>query len=101
MDPTSVIAWIVALGSLGLKFWAFVDATRFSRVDYQIVDRLPRVVWLVALGLGIVLQFWLGALQFDELLGPRSLTWLASIVLVGVYFLDLRPRLVRASAGPV
>lgn len=87
---------LVTYGALLLKLWAFYDASTFTRAEYQQVDKMPRLAWLLALGAGIVLQFWLGAIQPDNPFSARSLTWAASILLVIVYYYDLRPKLKQA-----
>lgn len=86
----------MAYGSLILIIWAFVDAMRFSREDYQEVERMPRLGWLVALGLAFALLLWLGGWRAEEPFGPRSLTWLAAMLMVGIYFYDMRPKLLNA-----
>lgn len=93
---TTAMQAVVAYGSLILLIWAFVDAARFSREDYAVVERMPRMVWLIALGFGFAMLLWLGGFRFAEPLGPRSFMWLASMVLVAVYFYDVRPRLMNA-----
>ena len=93
---TSALQLLVAYGSLALLIWAFVDATRFTQADYKEVDKMGRKFWLIAMGTAIVLLVWLGSWRPDEPFGPRSVTWLAGLILIGIYFYDLRPRLKRA-----
>lgn len=90
--------FVIAYGSLAVIIWAFIDALRFSRSDYQVVDKLPRWVWLTVFGFCFGMLLWLGAFRFDEPLGPRSLMWAASMAMVGVYAYDMRPKL-RDVAG--
>ncbi len=92
---------VAALVTLALKIWAFADAARFSKEQYRYSDRLPRLAWLLALGTAIVLQFWLGAFTPAEPFGPRSLTWLAGVLMAVVYFYDMRPRLIEAQQAGV
>jgi hypothetical protein len=93
---TTTVQVILGYGSLVLLIWAFVDVARFSREDFAAVDRLPRWVWLVAMGFGFAMLLWLGSFRFSEPLGPRSFMWLASMTVVAVYAYDVRPRLHRA-----
>jgi hypothetical protein len=87
---------VLAYGSLILLIWAFVDALRFPKQDYQTVDRMPRVAWLIAIGFGFAMVFWLGGFRPQEPMGPRSFMWLASMILVAVYIYDMRPKLMNA-----
>lgn len=93
--PT-LLQFIVGYGSLALVVWAFVDAFRFDKADFKAIDKMPRLFWLIALGVAFALFLWLGALQFDDPFSARSLTWVAGLVVVAVYFWDLRPKLQNA-----
>ena len=93
---TRALQLLVAYGSLALLIWAFVDASRFSREDFKIVDKMPRGFWLTLMGAAIVLLIWLGGWRPDEPFGPRSITWVAGLAIIGIYFSDIRPRLKRA-----
>ena len=93
---TRALQLLVAYGSLALLIWAFVDAARFSREDFKKVDKMPRGFWLTLIGTATVLLIWLGAWRPDEPLGPRSVTWIAGLAIIGIYFYDIRPRLRRA-----
>ena len=93
---TSALQLLVAYGSLGLLIWAFVDAARFTRADFKQADKMGRKFWLIAMGTALVLLVWLGSWRPDEPFGPRSFTWLAGLILIGIYFYDLRPRLKQA-----
>jgi hypothetical protein len=104
-DPASVLVmdlmtialqFLVAYGSLGLLIWAFVDAARFSSEDFKKVDKMGRGFWLTLMGAAIVLLIWLGGWRPDEPFGPRSITWIAGLAVIGIYFYDIRPRLKRA-----
>lgn len=97
MGPFTVTLQIVlAYGTLILIVWTFVDALRFSRDDYRLVDRMPRVAWLTAIGFCFAMLLWLGAWRPDEPFGPRSIMWLASLLICAVYFFDMRPKLQNA-----
>ena len=95
---TTTLQLLVAYGSLGLLIWAFIDATRFTKADFTTVDKMGRTFWLIGIGFALVLLLWLGSWRPDEPFGPRSLTWMAGLLLIGVYFYDLRPKLKQARA---
>lgn len=90
-----ILQIVLAYGSLVLLAWAFIDAARFSKDAYAAAERMPRMVWLTAIAFGFAMLLWLGSYRFDEPIGPRSFMWLASMIVVAVYFYDLRPRLRR------
>lgn len=92
---TTAIEVVLSYGVMILLFWAFVDATRFTREQFKAANRMSRLPWLLALGFAIVIDFWLGGFRFDNPFGPRSLTWLATVLLLVVYVYDMRPRLLR------
>jgi hypothetical protein len=91
-----MMQFVIAYGSIALITWAFVDASRFRVEAYRSVAKLPRRLWLTLFGFAFAMSLWLGAFQIDEPLGPRNLMWAASLTTVGIYFYDMRPRLVRA-----
>ena len=93
MDWVTAFEVVFSLGALIVKGWAFYDATRFTPEQYKATERMPRWAWLILLGATIVLQIWLGGFEADDPLGARSLTFLATVLMVVVYFYDMRPKL--------
>jgi len=93
---TTALQVVLAYGSLIVLIWAFVDALRFSKTDYKIADRMPRMAWLIILGFCFAMLLWLGGWRPDEPFGPRSIMWFASMLVVAVYFYDMRPKLMNA-----
>ena len=91
---------IVGLAGLVAKLWAFRDATRHSAEAFGAVGRFPRRVWLIVLGATIVLQFWLGGIDLTDPLGARSLTFLATVLIVAIYVVDTRPKVAGFATGP-
>lgn len=92
---TTAMEVVLSYGVIILLFWAFIDATRFTREQFQAAKRMRRLPWLFALGFAIVLDLWLGGFRFDSPFGPRSLSWLATVLLLIVYVYDMRPKLVQ------
>jgi Protein of unknown function (DUF2516) len=91
-----VLQFVIAYGSIALITWAFVDASRFRVEAYRNVATIPRRVWLGLFVFGFGMSLWLGTYQMADPLSPRNLMWAATMTTVGIYFYDLRPRLVRA-----
>jgi hypothetical protein len=86
---------VLSYGVMLLLFWAFYDASRFTPEQYRATGRMARVAWLAILGTAIVLDFWLGGFRFSDPFSGRSLTWLATVLLLIVYAYDMRPKLVQ------
>lgn len=92
---TTALQVVMSYGVMLCLFWAFIDGTRFTREQYRATKRMGRLGWLFALGFAIVLNLWLGGFQVDNPLGARSVSWLATVLLLVVYVYDMRPRLVQ------
>ncbi len=86
---------VLSYGVILALFWAFFDASRFTPEQYRATGKMPRTPWLLAIGLAIVLDFWLGGFRFSDPVGARSLTWIAGVLVLVVYVHDMRPKLVR------
>ena len=95
MDLLRVIEVILSYALIIGMFWAFYDSTTFNADQYKKARKLGRTPWLIALGAAIALNFWLGGFRFSDPVGGRSLTWIATVLVIGVYIYDLRPRLVE------
>ncbi|MEZ5117641.1 MAG: DUF2516 family protein [Candidatus Nanopelagicales bacterium] len=96
-DPVLLTALIVGYATLLLKIWAFVDAWRWSPQAYRDADRLRRWVWLWVLGFAVGLQLWQGFWRPGDDNTGRTLAWMAGIVVIAVYFFDVRPKVKRAA----
>ncbi|OXM74203.1 MULTISPECIES: DUF2516 family protein [Amycolatopsis] len=84
-----VISWVGALVGLG----AFVHALLQRSDAYQAADRKTKPIWLAITGAGTVAM---GLFGFG---GAGTLFWLAGIVAVLVYLVDVRPRLIEVQRG--
>ncbi|UQS22157.1 DUF2516 family protein [Amycolatopsis thermalba] len=84
-----VISWVGALVGLG----AFVHALLQRSDAYQAADRKTKPIWLAITGAGTVAM---GLFSFG---GAGTLFWLAGIVAVLVYLVDVRPRLIEVQRG--
>jgi hypothetical protein len=92
---TTALQVVLSYGVMFLLLWAFYDATRFTKAQFKATKRMGRTPWLITLGFAIALNLWLGGFRFAEPLGGRSLSWIATVVLLVVYGYDTRPRLLR------
>ena len=92
---------VLSYGLIIALFWAFYDATRFTVDEFRATGKFGRTPWLLMLGGAIVLDFWLGGFRFSDPIGGRSLAWLATALVLGVYLKDMRPRLTQQRlSGP-
>lgn len=96
----TALSILVAYGSLIVVAWGFVDAYGYSKEDFQVVNRMPRLIWLMILLVGFaLLVFGIGGSVIREPLSLGGLAWLAVMIATGVYFYDQRPKLRSVKAG--
>lgn len=96
----TALSIVVAYGSLIVVAWGFVDAYGYSKEDFKVVNRMPRLIWLMILLVGFaLLVFGIGGSVIREPLSLGGLTWLAVMIATGVYFYDQRPKLRGVRAG--
>ncbi|GAA1345534.1 DUF2516 family protein [Saccharothrix algeriensis] len=89
--------WILFLAyCVGLIMGVFAFAHALSqRADaYTAAERLTKPAWLGITGGGAF------ALLLFSLSGPGGMFWLAGLVAVTVYLVDVRPRLIEVQRGP-
>ncbi len=90
-------AWIMILAyyaGLVLGVFAFVHALSQRADAYTAAERLTKPAWLGITGGGAF------ALLLFSLSGPGAMFWLAGLVAVLVYMVDVRPRLIEVQRGP-
>ena len=95
MNLLRVVEVLMSYALIIGMFWAFYDSTTFSTEQYKAARKLGRTPWLVAVGAAIAINFWLGGFRFSDPMGGRSLTWIATLLVLVVYLYDLRPKLVE------
>lgn len=84
-----VIGWVGTLTGLVAFFHALLQ-----RADaYQAADRRTKPIWLGITGAGTVAM---GLFGFG---GAGSIFWIAGLVAVLVYLVDVRPRLIEVQRG--
>ncbi|WP_281275498.1 DUF2516 family protein [Saccharothrix australiensis] len=74
--------------------FAFVHALSQRADAYTAAERLTKPAWLGITGGGTF------ALLLFSLSGPGAMFWLAGLVAVMVYLVDVRPRLIEVQRGP-
>ncbi|MDQ0377773.1 DUF2516 family protein [Amycolatopsis thermophila] len=84
-----VIGWVGTLAGIG----AFIHALLQRSDAYQAADRKTKPIWLAITGAGTVAM---GLFRFGSV---GSLFWIAGLVAVLVYLVDVRPRLIEVQRG--
>ncbi|NIH82921.1 MULTISPECIES: DUF2516 family protein [Amycolatopsis] len=84
-----VISWAGTAVGVG----AFIHALVQRADAYQAADRKTKPIWLAITGAGTIAM---GLFQF---VGAGSFFWLAGLVAVLVYLVDVRPRLIEVQRG--
>lgn len=90
----SLTSWIVAIidvATLVISAWAFIDCTRRRSDAFPAIGRHSKGLWLGLTGAATLVSF----ANFY----PLGILGIASIVIAGVYLLDIRPRIVEITSG--
>ena len=96
LQNLSLIALSIALFASAV--WGLIDALRYPDSSYRAAGKQSRTLWGVLLGAATLVSFLLiGG-------GVMSLFGIAAVVVVLLYFVDVKPKLQqyggRASRGP-
>lgn len=75
---------LLRLAALIVTLWALVDAFTRRPDAYVAAGKLTKPAWLLMLGMSLAVVF---------LMGPVSLLGFIAVVVMLVYFLDVRPAL--------
>ena len=86
---------VLAYGVLIGLFWAFYDSWKFTPEQYKEARRMSRTPWLFVIGGAIVLNFSVAYFRFSDPFSSRSLTWMATVLVLVTYVYDMRPKLVQ------
>ncbi|WP_349497510.1 DUF2516 family protein [Crossiella sp. CA-258035] len=85
---------IIYFAAIPVGLFAFVHAL-IQRADaFTAADKLSKPAWLGITGGGTA------ALALFPFGGPGSLFWMAGLVAVLVYLVDVRPKVIEAQRGP-
>jgi hypothetical protein len=80
--------WILGMP---IGAWAFIDAARSRPDAFTAADKLTKPAWLAITGIGLLV------LVFCR--GPMTLFWVAGLIAVLVYLVDVRPSLIEVQGG--
>ena len=72
--------------------WAFIDALRARPDAFTAADKLSKPAWLGITGIGLVVLILCQG-------GPMTLFWVAGLIAVLVYLVDVRPSLIEVQGG--
>jgi hypothetical protein len=86
-----IVFWVLAIGSLALKGFAFFDALRVKQDAFSLAGKLTKTIWLVILGLCLAVNV--------VVLNPLSFLNLIGVVGAAVYLVDVRPAVKQVGGG--
>ncbi len=90
------ITLALAYGGAVLGLFCLIDALTRRADAYAAADKQSKGVWV---GITVACAVVLGLAVISNVFEPQSLLWLAAMVGVLVYLVDVRPRL-REVSGP-
>jgi hypothetical protein len=82
-----VLYWL----AIGFGLFALIHAVRQRSDAFPAVDKLSKPIWLAILG---------GALLITVAFGPVHMLGLIAVIAIGVYLVDVRPRVDEVQRGP-
>lgn len=87
----SIVYWGLALTSLGLKGYAFIDAIRRPSEAFPYAGKKTKQIWLAITGVALAVNV--------VILNPLGLLNIAGVVAAIVYLVDVRPAVSQYRAG--
>ena len=96
-NPLYLDAWIlyaVGWAALVMGVYAFAHAVTQRAEAFTAAERLTKPAWLGITGGGAFV------LMVFQLSSPGGMFWLAGVVAVMVYVVDVRPKLIEIQRGP-
>ncbi|WP_028851941.1 DUF2516 family protein [Thermocrispum municipale] len=97
MAPLSLdILYFIQLAGIPVGVFAFVHAALQRPDAYAAADRLTKSAWMGITGGGTAAMILFGALSGS---GPGLMFWIAGLVAVLVYMVDVRPKLIEVQRG--
>ncbi|MFD7652978.1 DUF2516 family protein [Actinosynnema sp. NPDC059797] len=88
------VMFVAYYAALGMGVFAFAHALSQRADAYQAADRMTKPAWLGITGGGTF------ALLLFSPFSAGAMFWLAGLVAVTVYVVDVRPRLIEVQRGP-
>ncbi len=83
---------VIWFAGMPLGLFAFIHALMQRSDAFTAADKLSKPAWLGITGAGLVVLVLLP--------GPMTIIWIAGLVAVLVYLIDVRPRVVEVQRGP-
>src|SRR5690606_4598136 len=90
------ILYIIQLAGIPVGVFAFVHAALQRPDAYAAADRLTKTAWMGLTGGGTAAMVLFGAFGVA---GPGLMFWIAGLVAVLVYMVDVRPKLIEVQRG--
>lgn len=90
----SWIQTLIWVAGIPVGLYAFVHALMQRADAFTAADKLSKPAWLGITGVSLV------ALVLFPFGGPGTILWLAAMVAVLVYIVDVRPRVTEVQRGP-
>jgi len=95
--PLSIeILWFIQLAGVPVGIYAFAHAVLQRADAYTAADRMTKPAWMGITGGGSAAMILFGAFGGG---GPGMLFWIAGLVAVLVYIVDVRPKLIEVQRG--
>jgi len=88
---TDWILWIIGFGTLVVSAWAFIDCIRARPDAFPAIGRQSKGMWLALTGGATLVSL--------ATFSPIGILGIASIVIAGVYLLDIRPKIAEITSG--
>ena len=90
------IDWALSILGLLLGLWVFLDVASRRADAFTAADRLSKPAWLgISGGCAFVLALYI----LFGIVPPQQILWLAAMIGVLVYLVDVRPRLKDVQNG--
>jgi len=94
MHVVDLVNLAVAAVTLAIKVWALGDAAVRPSAAFDAVGKLPKIFWLIVLGLAVLTQVAVG-LAYGAAASWINILGLAGIVAALVYLFGIRPEVMR------
>lgn len=84
-----VLLLVLAVASIGVQVWAFLDALRHKPESYVAADKRTKNFWLLVTGIALAVGI--------VILHPLNFLNLIAVIAAAVYLADVRPALRQVS----
>lgn len=90
------ILYFIQVAGVPVGLFAFLHAISQRADAYTAADRMTKPAWMGITGGGSAAMLLFGALSGP---GPGMMFWIAGLVAVLVYIVDVRPKLIEVQRG--